>query len=183
LTVTERQVVGSALFGAAIVAVSSFALSGCGSISSTLGLERHVPDESQVVVRPALTLPPDYDLMPPGTPSPVSSDHENGLSKGGQEISADAPQPKKEEGFFTRLFNLDLFGSSDAKSPGANGPAPDVNGTPQAPSSGSSGGQGSSGDAAPDVNGTPQAPGKSSSLRTAPGAALAFVQFNGTAAL
>jgi hypothetical protein len=105
-----------------------------------LGLERHVPDETQVVVRPPLTLPPDYNLMPPGTPTAVSTDHE------GAQSTADASQPaapaKKEGGGF---FSFDwLFGSSDddaskpaAPAPSTDGaqPAPPIDGTPQAPQS------------------------------------------------
>ncbi len=121
-----------------IVTASIAALAGCSSISSTLGLERHVPDEKLVVVRPALTLPPDYDLMPPGTPSAVSADHEAGAS-----MSADGTPtaPKKEErGFFGSLFHGDFFGNdvdaTTAKAHAAeNAAAPDVNATPPAPAS------------------------------------------------
>ena len=132
------------------------ALAGCSSISSTLGLERHVPDESQVTVRPALTLPPDFDLKPPGTETAVSSDHEqanpNAVAEGG---AAPAKKPEEERGFFGKLFHGDFFGNdvdattakppegdkaagdkpaADASAPAAPPPpAPDVNGTPQAP--------------------------------------------------
>jgi hypothetical protein len=89
-----------------ILTTSIAALAGCGSISSTLGLERHVPDESQVVVRPTLTLPPDYDLMPPGTPSAVSAEHESGAA------GTPGEAPKKEErGFFGSLMHGDFFGN------------------------------------------------------------------------
>ena len=75
------------------------ALSGCSSISSTLGLERHIPDETQVTVRPALTLPPDFDLKPPGTETAVSSDHEqanpNAVAEGG---AMPAKKPEEERG-------------------------------------------------------------------------------------
>jgi hypothetical protein len=111
------------------------ALAGCGSISSTLGLERHVPDETQVTVRPNLTLPPDYDLMPPGTPSAVSAEHEGGANMG----TPQAP-PKEERGFFGSLFHGDFFGNEpdaatakEHAAEAASAPAPDVNGTPQAP--------------------------------------------------
>jgi hypothetical protein len=121
------------------------ALAGCGSISSTLGLERHVPDETQVVVRPALTLPPDFDLMPPGTPSAVSGEHETTA-----EASTASPggAPKKEErGFFGSLFHGDFFGNdvdattakpatdAPAPAPATDAPpaAPPIDGTPQAP--------------------------------------------------
>jgi hypothetical protein len=163
----------------AILATAVTMMGGCGSLSSTLGLERHVPDESQVVVRPALTLPPDYDLMPPGSPSPVSSDHENGLSKGGQEISSDATQPKKEDrGFFGNLFHWDLFGDDDDKKPAPGGPAPTIDGTPQtpAPSQSAPSVQSTPPDnSSPNIDGTPQTPGKSSSLEGHGGAGLGSV--------
>ena len=128
------------------------ALSGCSSISSTLGLERHIPDESQVTVRPALTLPPDFDLKPPGTETAVSADHEqansNAVAEGG---AAPAKKPEEERGFFGKLFHGDFFGNDvdattakppegekPADKPAADAsapppPAPDANGTPQAP--------------------------------------------------
>jgi len=141
------------------------ALAGCGSISSTLGLERHVPDESQVVVRPALTLPPDFDLMPPGTATAVSAEHEAGGPTSGA-ATADAAPKKEERGFFGSLFHGDFFGNdvdattakpaADAASPG-----PDVNGTPQAPPpdkpTADASAPAATPPAAPDVNGTPQA--------------------------
>ncbi|MDB5396637.1 MAG: hypothetical protein JWM91_4143 [Rhodospirillales bacterium] len=110
-------------------------LAGCGSISSTLGLERHVPDESQVVVRPTLTLPPDYDLMPPGTPSAVSAEHEAGSST----ASAGEAPKKEERGFFGSLLHGDFFGNdvdattAAAKPAADTATAPNVEGTPQAP--------------------------------------------------
>ncbi len=116
------------------------ALAGCGSISSTLGLERHVPDETQVVVRPTLTLPPDYDLMPPGTPSAVSGEHESGSASA--VTGAPGQDPKEERGFFGKLVHGDFFGddvdATVAKEHTA-GAAPDgppttnVDGTPQTP--------------------------------------------------
>jgi hypothetical protein len=131
------------LVRSAVLTTAIAALAGCGSISSTLGLERHVPDESQVVVRPALTLPPDFDLMPPGTPSAVSGDHETASAA----TTASPGAPKKEErGFFGSLFHGDFFGNDvDATTakPAADAPppapatdtpaAPSVDGTPQAP--------------------------------------------------
>ena len=49
---TKSMLVRSVVLTAAVTA-----LAGCSSISSTLGLERHIPDETQVTVRPALTWP------------------------------------------------------------------------------------------------------------------------------
>ena len=129
-----------------ILTTAITALAGCSSISSTLGLERHVPDETQVTVRPALTLPPDFNLMPPGTETAVSADHEAGNPNATADASAAAPK-KEERGFFGSLFHGDFFGNdvdattakpaADAPAPAPSTdtppPAPDVNGTPQAP--------------------------------------------------
>jgi len=138
------------------------ALSGCSSISSTLGLERHIPDETQVTVRPALTLPPDFDLKPPGTETAVSSDHEqanpNAVAEGG---AMPAKKPEEERGFFGKLFHGDFFGNDvDATTAKPEDKAPDVNGTPQAPapSAPTTPPAADSPAASPDVNGTPQAP-------------------------
>ena len=132
-----------------IVTAAITALTGCSSISSTLGLERHVPDETQVTVRPALTLPPDFNLVPPGTETAVSGQHEEANPNAPAADGSTPAAPKKEErGFFGSLFHGDFFGNDvdeeAAKQHAAQTPAPDVNGTPQAP--------------APDVNGTPQTP-------------------------
>lgn len=39
---------------------------GGGSIQDTLGLNREAPDEFTVVSRPPLTVPPEFNLRPPG---------------------------------------------------------------------------------------------------------------------
>jgi hypothetical protein len=130
-----------------ILATCVLALSGCGSISSMLGLERHVPDESQVTVRPPLTLPPDYDLMPPGSASPVSAEHEVGSTVTGQPAVATEPA-KEERGFFGKLFHGDYFGN-DVDATTANKPSQPQTATPEQPAPTNPG---------PDVNGTPQAP-------------------------
>jgi hypothetical protein len=115
------------------------ALAGCSSISSTLGLERHIPDETQVTVRPALTLPPDFNLVPPGTETAVSGQHEEANPNAPAADGSTPAAPKKEErGFFGSLFHGDFFGNdvdeASAKEHAAQAQAatPDVNGTPQA---------------------------------------------------
>jgi hypothetical protein len=47
-------------------------LSGCGSVTRTLGLEKAPPDEFAVVANAPLSQPPDYTLRPPtpGAPRP-----------------------------------------------------------------------------------------------------------------
>lgn len=45
-------------------------LAACsGDIKETLGLSKEAPDEFVVVSRPPLSLPPDFELHPPGTQS------------------------------------------------------------------------------------------------------------------
>ena len=123
MTLTVSNSTRSALLALAIIS-----LAGCGSFSSMLGLERHVPDETQVVVRPPLTLPPDYNLMPPGTTTPVGGEHESAQSMGDAGVTPAAPK-KEEKGFFGRVFSGDVFGSSsDSDAPKAA--APSVEGTP-----------------------------------------------------
>ena len=45
--------------------LSVLALSGCGSVSTMLGLDRMGPDEFAVESRAPLLIPPDFDLRPP----------------------------------------------------------------------------------------------------------------------
>ena len=126
------------LLVSSVVLTAAIALTGCSTISSTLGLERHIPDESQVTVHPALTLPPDFNLKPPGTETAVSADHEQAASNAAAEGVAPVKPPAEERGFFGKLFHGDFFGNdvdaTTAKPPEGDKPAaPDVNGTPQAP--------------------------------------------------
>jgi len=149
------------LLVSSVVLTVAIALTGCSSISSTLGLERHIPDESQVTVHPALTLPPDFDLKPPGTETAVSGDHEKAESNAVAEGVAPAKKPEEERGFFGKLFHGDFFGNDvDATTAKPEDKAPDVNGTPQAPapSAPTTPPAADSPAASPDVNGTPQAP-------------------------
>lgn len=100
----------------AILAAALLSLAGCDDVRSALGMDRHVPDETQVVSRPVLTLPPDYNLRPPGSPTAVSAEHEAGSSLGqpagtageqALENSAAATTPKTEEkGFFGRILDF-----------------------------------------------------------------------------
>jgi len=122
------------LLVSSVVLTAALALTGCSTISSSLGLERHIPDESQVTVHPALTLPPDFDLKPPGTETAVSADHEQAASNAAAEGIAPAKKPVEERGFFGKLFHGDFFGDDvDATTAKPEDKAPDVNGTPTAP--------------------------------------------------
>ena len=57
---------------AALLTAGAALLSGCGTASRALGLERGAPDEFRVIARAPLTVPPDYGLRPPspGEPRP-----------------------------------------------------------------------------------------------------------------
>ncbi|HEX4507092.1 MAG TPA: hypothetical protein VH722_15285 [Alphaproteobacteria bacterium] len=152
------------LLVSSVVLTAAIALTGCSTISSTLGLERHIPDESQVTVHPALTLPPDFNLKPPGTETAVSADHEQAASNATAEGVAPAKPPEEERGFFGKLFHGDFFGNDvDATTAKPDDKGPDVNGTPTAPPSEKPAADASAPAApvpaaSPDVNGTPQAP-------------------------
>lgn len=62
----------------ALVAIlaATAAISGCQTISRSLGVTKTTPDEFRVVTRAPLTLPPDYSLRPPrpGEPRPQELD-------------------------------------------------------------------------------------------------------------
>ncbi len=49
-----------------LIAVLSVALTGCSQMREQLGLNRNSPDEFTVVKRAPLSLPPEYNLRPPG---------------------------------------------------------------------------------------------------------------------
>jgi hypothetical protein len=53
------------IFGAAML----LALSGCSDLSKALGLVKTPPDEFTVVQGTSLTIPPDFELRPPRSPS------------------------------------------------------------------------------------------------------------------
>lgn len=59
-------------FKSLLLLVPVLALGACSGMKETLGLERTSPDEFAVVERAPLTLPPNYDLVPPqpGTARP-----------------------------------------------------------------------------------------------------------------
>jgi hypothetical protein len=70
-------------------------LSGCasGTVQETLGMSRSAPDEFRVVSRPSLSVPPQFNLRPPGLPGesspsniPVSAQAES-LVNGSQTFS------------------------------------------------------------------------------------------------
>lgn len=48
----------------AMMAVLAAGLAGCSDFRQAIGTEKSAPDEFQVVVRPPLSLPPDFNLRP-----------------------------------------------------------------------------------------------------------------------
>ena len=53
------------LRAAALVAMAAVALSGCDTIRDAAGMEKSAPDEFAVSTKAPLTIPPDYNLLPP----------------------------------------------------------------------------------------------------------------------
>jgi hypothetical protein len=119
----------------ALAALSAATLmtSGCDTFRRTLGMERSVPDETQVALNRPLVMPPDYSLRPPASATEsVSGTRVTSFTAGsradtllqssqtqdGKPIgtstpttASSAPVAKKEErGFFGRLMNS-WFGS------------------------------------------------------------------------
>jgi Protein of unknown function (DUF3035) len=56
----------------ALMGVSILALEACSTMRSLAGVDKSSPDEFRVVNKPPLTMPPDYNLLPPraGEPAP-----------------------------------------------------------------------------------------------------------------
>ena len=105
----------SKLIQAAFLVAVAMGLTACQGVRESLGLTRRAPDERLVVARPTLTLPPDYDLRPPGTETAVSAAHEDGMSTptAGDGTTATASPgampasaPKEERGWFSWLTDL-----------------------------------------------------------------------------
>jgi hypothetical protein len=119
----------------ALAALSAATLmtSGCDTFRRTLGMERSVPDETQVAQNRPLVMPPDYSLRPPASATEsVSGTRVTSFTAGsradtllqssttqdGKPIgttpttasSSTTTTKKEERGFFGRLFNS-WFGS------------------------------------------------------------------------
>ncbi len=47
--------------------VGSVILTGCSSVSKGLGLHKNVPNEFNILTKPPLVIPPEYNLRPPKT--------------------------------------------------------------------------------------------------------------------
>ncbi|MBL28345.1 MAG: hypothetical protein CMM50_12445 [Rhodospirillaceae bacterium] len=71
MTVAENEEVVGLVKRIAVVVLVALALQGCGGLKETLGMgSKRAPDEMQVVSRPPLSLPPDYNLRPPAPGAP-----------------------------------------------------------------------------------------------------------------
>lgn len=66
----------SAITCAVIALIMTQLLSACGNVRDAVGLTKKSPDEFQVVARPPLSLPPNFQLQPPrpGAPRPQTGD-------------------------------------------------------------------------------------------------------------
>ena len=60
-----------------IVLLLIFGLSSCTSVKKTLGLEKDVPNEFLIEKRDPLTLPPDYNILPPDSNVKINKDKES----------------------------------------------------------------------------------------------------------
>lgn len=107
---------------------------GCTEVKKTLGLERDPPDEFSVVPRAEISLPPDFNLMPPQASSVPRGDVLGGPDKRSQEmtpqlkaknalfggnpkeqIKTKAPLSKGEKGFMNALVPYQKAGDQEAR--------------------------------------------------------------------
>ena len=76
-------------------------LSSCTSVKKTLGLEKDVPNEFLIEKRDPLTLPPDYNILPPDSNAKTNKNKDSTSSLksifdrdlGGQKKSSSASVP------------------------------------------------------------------------------------------
>ena len=66
------------LFTIALLLVLS--LSSCTSIKKTLGLEKDVPNEFLIEKRDPLTLPPEYNILPPDSNAKINKNKQSSSS-------------------------------------------------------------------------------------------------------
>jgi hypothetical protein len=60
-----------------IVLLLIFSLSSCTSVKKTLGLEKDVPNEFLIEKRDPLTLPPNYNILPPDSNAKINENKES----------------------------------------------------------------------------------------------------------
>ena len=66
------------LFTIALLLIWS--LSSCTSIKKTLGLEKDVPNEFLIEKRDPLTLPPEYNILPPDSNAKINKNKQSSSS-------------------------------------------------------------------------------------------------------
>ena len=63
-------------FKLALIFVASLGLNGCGS-NDKVGFSRSLPDEFAIISLPPLSLPPNYNLLPPNSESKGENDKQS----------------------------------------------------------------------------------------------------------
>ena len=63
-----------------ILSLLALSLSSCTSFKKTLGMEKDVPNEFLIEKRDPLTLPPDYNILPPDSNAKISKNKESASS-------------------------------------------------------------------------------------------------------
>lgn len=90
-----------------IIMAGSLLLNACGEVSvkDTLGLDQRAPDEFRVVSRPPLSVPPQFDLRPPGVTGenmPATRTRAQSLMLGNTDNSKDISSSKAEATFLQK---------------------------------------------------------------------------------
>ena len=60
-----------------ILSLLALSLSSCTYFKKTLGMEKDVPNEFLIEKRDPLTLPPDYNILPPDSNAKISKNKES----------------------------------------------------------------------------------------------------------
>ena len=60
-----------------ILSLLALSLTSCTSFKKTLGMEKDVPNEFLIEKRDPLTLPPDYNILPPDSNAKISKNKES----------------------------------------------------------------------------------------------------------
>jgi len=85
------------------ITAAAFLLGACGgnTVKDVLGIDRRAPDEFRVVSRPPLSVPPQFDLRPPGVDGASTSesrDKAQSLVRGGDAAAPVNLKPAKNPG-------------------------------------------------------------------------------------
>lgn len=117
------------------------ALSGCGSVRETFGMDQTGPDEFDVTTAPPLSIPPDFTLRPPepGAPRPQVANPQNTareLLTGAGSETGDVTVPSAAP---TTAVETDTTASGAEDNLLSNLGGPRANAAPAAPAAGSLG--------------------------------------------